>query len=260
MESLKKLIDILALMRGPEQGDAWSRKQNWSTLAPQTLEEIYELIEAIEQQEPTHLKQELADILYHLLFYCQLAQENNWFNINDVAQEMLDKLEQRMPPVGLRKQLNAEEINDYWQKQKQKSPSQQSLLSSVNKHLPATIYGQKLQDKAATVGFDWNDINQVMSKLTEETAELQHEIISNQSHDKIVEELGDVFFVCVNLARHLKVSAEVVLRKANDKFLTRFNYIEKQAKIAGKDLKDMSLPEMEALWQQAKHLTAGEAS
>lgn len=250
---LEQAQAVIALVKHFRQTCPWTRSQTFKSLAPQTLEEAYELVDAIEQNNIEELKSELGDVFYHTVLYCAMAEEQGWFSFEDIAADTLAKHEQRMPPEELRANLDPEGVNTYWNHQKMKQLSEQeSVLSGVAKTIPALMRAIKLQNRAAKVGFDWPHISMVVDKLHEELCELQEAYHTQESPSRIEEEYGDLLFVIANLGRHLQVDPELALRRANEKFTERFHYIEKQARRRNKALTDLSLEEMDAYWEEAK--------
>lgn len=257
MESLMKLLEIMSLLRDPETGCPWDREQDFNSIAPYTLEEAYEVVDAIDRNDKEHLCSELGDLLFQVVFHAQMASEMDWFGFDDVVESINHKLIERHPHVfGDEKITNAREQSQKWeagklQKRRQEDAST-ALLANINLNLPALARALKLQKRAATVGFDWRDIHGVETKLVEEIQELLAAISGGGNKTKIEEEMGDLLFSCVNLARHLGVDAESALRKTNIKFEKRFFYIEQELARQNKSLEQASLEEMEKLWQEAK--------
>lgn len=252
-KSLNELIELMNALRNSAEGCPWTKEQTFESLAPQTLEEAYELVEAIEQKNAMEIKNELADVLYHVIFYAQLAQEQKLFSLEDIAQTMLDKHQHRLPDSQTRQMLSAEEVNQYWEQRKtQARQNQTSILSGVSEKLPGLTRAVKLQNRAARVGFDWPDVSLVFAKISEEIAELQHEIDTGSAKEKIEDEFGDLLFCCANLGRHLKLDPETALRKTARKFINRFQYIEQALIQQNKKIAETPLEELEQLWQQAK--------
>jgi len=258
----------MAALRNPKSGCPWDIKQTFKTIIPYTLEEAYEVADAIENGDMQELKSELGDLLFQVVFYAQMAKEQGDFNFDDVVNAVSEKLVSRHPHVFANvdcqdeaqlneTQLNETQLNEAWEKSKANERNQQSekkqalILDGVAKSLPALKRAQKLQKRAAREGFDWPTIEPVLAKLEEEIQELR-EAMQQNDQPHIVEETGDVLFSCVNLARHLNVDAEESLRACNQKFEQRFGYIEKNLSLQQKDFKDCSLDELEALWQSAK--------
>lgn len=255
--AIELLITYLHELRQQPPGCAWTRAQDTRSLAPQTLEECYELVEAIEHNDWQAIKSELGDLLYHVIFYAQIAEEAEQFTIYDIAADSLHKHHQRLPSNQEREQLDAEGVNSAWQKNKIKAWARQhSILEDISSHLPAINHAHKLQSRAASVGFDWPDSRSVMEKLHEELDELHYEITqvdtSQHSAERLQDELGDVLFTTINLARHLKVDAEMALRHANQKFARRFRQLEKKFPHSIDKLVECSLEELEGYWNDAK--------
>lgn len=255
---MKKLLDIMAALRNPESGCPWDIKQTFKSIVPYTLEEAYEVADAIENGDMHELKSELGDLLFQVVFYAQMAEEQGDFDFNDVVDAVSDKLVNRHPHVFAGVDCKDEKsLHDAWEKTKSKernllaNTKRASILDGVAKALPALKRAQKLQDRAARTGFDWPDIEPVFEKLDEEITELRV-AIKDKDRPAMFEETGDVLFSCVNLARHLEVDAEESLRGCNQKFETRFGYIESLLNKSGKSFQSCSLKELEALWQEAK--------
>lgn len=251
MQNIKKLITLLQSLRSEEKGCPWTRAQDATTLLPLTIEEVYELAEAVDSGEPDAIKYELADLLYHVLFYCQMAEESKQFSLEEVAETMIAKQEARRPPSSEYNNFDEASMNLYWQAQKHKKLSDQSYLASIPKHQPPVNIAMRLQTKASEVGFDWPNETTVLEKVNEELNELS-EAIQTNDHKSQQEELGDLMFVLINLARHLKIDPETALRQANQKFRQRFDFIEKQLKVVEKNLFEATTEEMEVLWEEAK--------
>lgn len=253
------------MLRDEDHGCPWDRKQTFRTIAPHTLEEVYEVIDTIEREDYPHLANELGDLLFQIVFYAQLGKEAGYFDFDDIVREIGTKLLNRHPHVfpeatlesfGNAGKLTSPEIESNWEKLKQaerraKQGEGASVLDDIPRSFPALTRAGKIQKRAATVGFDWPDHGGVLEKMTEELQELQ-EAIDENSRDRIEEELGDMFFTLVNLSRHFKIDPEACLRKAGDKFEKRFRQVEESAAREGKRLDDMTLDELERLWQQSK--------
>lgn len=231
----------------------WDRKQTIHTLRQQTIEETYELADAIDKENWQHLKEELGDLLLHIVFYSKIGSEKGEFNFNDVIEGVCNKLVSRHPHIYSSVQVdNEEQVKQNWEKLKLKE-GKRSILSGVPTGLPAVMKAMRLQDKTKQVGFEWDHIDQVKEKVDEEISEL-YEAVGNGEQNKIEEEFGDVLFALVNYARFAKVDPEAALDKTNNKFIRRFQYIESMAAEQGKLLHDMTLGEMDALWNKAKEL------
>ena len=267
----------MARLRAPG-GCPWDREQTFDTIKRYTLEETYEVLEAIDNRDWPELTSELGDLLLQVLFYAEMAQEDGRFSIDDVLDALSQKLVSRHPHVfGDVKAEDANQVLKNWEalKTEEKKKKQQqsggthseTLLGGVSSKMPALMEAQKISSKAAHVGFDWPEIEGLFDKLTEETQELQANIkelptqalkagkssqIPEDLHSRIEDEVGDLFFVLVNIARYLSVDPESALRKTNRKFRRRFGWLEEQLQKRGKKPEEASLEEMEALWQQAK--------
>lgn len=248
------LVDVMARLRAPDGGCPWDLEQNFRTIAPYTIEEAYEVADAIEREDMAALKDELGDLLFQAVFHGRMAEEAGLFNFADVAQSIADKMIRRHPHVfGDADMRDADEQTTAWEDQKAEeraAKGQASLLDDVPVGLPGMTRAVKLQKRAARVGFDWKQAKDVLSKISEETSELA-EAMDTKDPDKIEDEFGDLLFVLANLSRHLKIDPEAALRRTNEKFIRRFRYIEEKL---GDRLDDASLDEMEALWTEAKAL------
>ncbi|RYD54656.1 MAG: nucleoside triphosphate pyrophosphohydrolase [Sphingobacteriales bacterium] len=246
--SIERLIRIMDELRVQ---CPWDRKQTIQTLRQQTIEEVYELADAITDEDWKGLKEELGDLLLHIVFYSKIGAEQEQFTLSDVIEGVCNKLVGRHPHIYSSVQVdNEEQVKQNWEQIKMKE-GKESVLSGVPKALPAIIKASRLQDKTKQVGFEWDHIDQVKEKVDEEIQEL-YEAVEEGKQEKIEEEFGDVLFALVNYARFAKVDPEQALEKTNKKFMRRFRYIEQHAKEAGKSLHHMSLEEMDALWNQAK--------
>jgi len=250
---LKALDRLLTIMDELREQCPWDRKQTMQTLRHLTIEETYELGDAILDEDLDEVKKELGDLLLHIFFYAKIGSETQSFDIADVANVISDKLINRHPHIyGDVEVTGAEEVKQNWEAIKLKE-GKKSVLEGVPNSLPALVKANRIQDKVAGVGFDWEKPEQVFEKLKEELAELQHEVALGEE-DRIEAEFGDVLFSMVNYARFLDVNPENALERTNKKFIKRFKYLESKAKDAGKSLKDMTLSEMDVYWEQAKGL------
>lgn len=248
LEAFERLLNIMDDLRAK---CPWDKKQTMQSLRHLTIEETYELGDAILNEDLQEVKKELGDLLLHIVFYAKIGSETNAFDIADVANSVCDKLIERHPHIyGDVKVENEEDVKRNWEKIKLKEGNK-SVLGGVPKSLPALVKATRIQDKAAGVGFDWNHIDQVFAKVKEEIEEL-HAEVKAQDSSHIEEEFGDVLFSLINYARFLKVNPEDALERTNKKFIQRFQYLEQKASEKGKALKDMTLNEMEAYWQEAK--------
>ncbi|MGP1478420.1 MAG: nucleoside triphosphate pyrophosphohydrolase [Capnocytophaga sp.] len=252
LEAFERLLNIMDDLRAK---CPWDKKQTMQSLRHLTIEETYELGDAILNEDLQEVKKELGDLLLHIVFYAKIGSETNAFDIADVANSVCDKLIERHPHIyGDVKVENEEDVKRNWEKIKLKEGNK-SVLGGVPKSLPALVKATRIQDKAAGVGFDWNHIDQVFAKVKEEIEELHAEVKAEDS-SHIEEEFGDVLFSLINYARFLKVNPEDALERTNKKFIQRFQYLEQKASEEGKALKDMTLNEMEAYWQEAKRFFA----
>ena len=248
LDSLERLLDIMDDLRDK---CPWDKKQTFESLIHLTIEETYELGDAILKRDLTEIKNELGDLLLHIFFYSKLGSEEKAFDIADVANEISEKLIYRHPHIyGNVKVKDDEEVKKNWESLKL-SEGKKSVLEGVPNGLPALIKAQRMQEKAAGVGFDWNTKNQVWSKFQEELNELDEAIESN-SFSEIEAEFGDVLFSLINYARFLKINPESALERTNQKFIQRFKFIESEAKKNGTIITELSLEEMENFWEKAK--------
>ena len=249
---LKAFDRLLTIMDELRENCPWDKKQTMETLRHLTIEETYELGDAILDNDLQEVKKELGDVLLHIVFYAKIGSETNDFDIADVCNDICEKLISRHPHIyGDVKVADEEEVKRNWENLKLKE-GKQSVLEGVPKSLPALVKASRIQDKVAGVGFDWEVPQQVFEKLQEELGELQHEINEN-NQEKIEAEFGDVLFSMINYARFLKVNPENALERTNKKFIKRFQYLESKAKEMDKSLKDMTLAEMDVFWNEAKN-------
>jgi tetrapyrrole methylase family protein/MazG family protein len=250
----RKLVDLMAALRGPE-GCPWDRKQTPGSLKPFLVEECYEVIDALDEGNPDKVKEELGDLLFQILFHARIAQEQGHFSIDDVITAIHEKMTRRHPHVfGDEKLATDKEVLANWEEIKKKEKGHEdrkSILEGVPKQLPSLLRAHRLQERAARVGFDWNHLNEALPKLDEEIAEFKQSL-KEEDAGKIEEELGDLFFTLVNISRFLGVNPDEALRKTISKFIHRFRHIEEHAENAGRSLNDMTIDEMETLWQEAK--------
>jgi len=248
LAALGRLLDIMDDLR---VGCPWDKKQTNDSLRHLTIEEVYELADAILENDTENIKKELGDLLLHIVFYAKIGSETGDFDIADVANAISEKLIYRHPHIyGDVKVKDEKEVKENWEKLKLKE-GKKSVLEGVPKSLPAMVKAMRIQEKAKGVGFDWDNADQVWEKVQEELAEFKAEVDKNDK-DKMTEEFGDVLFSLINYARFLDINPETALEKTNKKFIKRFQYLEEKAKKEGKDLKNMSLNEMEAYWNEAK--------
>ena len=254
-EKFQKLVDIMSRLRAPG-GCPWDRQQTFGTIKPYLLEETYEVLDAIDARDWEELPAELGDLMLQAVFFSQMASEQKLFRIEDALDAINEKLVRRHPHVFGDQTAETEgDVRKIWSvvkaEEKKKKGDETGLLASVPRALPALIEAQQLTSRAAQSGFDWENAEQVIGKLHEEIEEF-HEARRGASREELEEELGDILFVLVNLARFVSVDPEQALRKTNAKFRARFGYIERKLAERGKSLADASLEEMEELWQEAK--------
>ena len=271
-KSFDDLVQLMAKLRAPD-GCPWDRKQTHESLKPYLVEEAYEVLEAIDHTDITRLREELGDVLLQVIFHAQIGTEEEKFSIEDIIHALAEKLVRRHPHVfgtadQKQESLNAEDVKVRWEQIKRNEREEKgqgsSALEGVPKTLPALLRAYQVQARAARVGFDWPDLAAVLDKLEEELQEFRDAMaastaaapaISNQAQQHVESELGDVFFTMVNIARFLKINPEEALRKTINRFIDRFQYIEAQAALAGRSHQDMTLEEMDVLWNQAKRRT-----
>ena len=248
----EELVNIVSRLRAPD-GCPWDREQTNQTLLPYFVEEVYEAIESIDDGDWDLVKEELGDILLHIVFQASIAEDEKNFQIIDSLDNINKKLINRHPHVfGDAKAEAAFHAKQNWEAEKHKEKGRESRLDGVPNSLPSLIRAQRLQQKASYAGFDWEKIEQVWGKVNEEIIELKEaEISGNNQH--IEEEIGDLLFAIVNLSRHLNISSEDALRKTNQKFIRRFKKVEEGIKAKGKKLNEASLEEMDSIWNEAKH-------
>ncbi|MBF0752251.1 MULTISPECIES: nucleoside triphosphate pyrophosphohydrolase [unclassified Pasteurella] len=255
--SIQDFIKLIAQLRHPDKGCPWDLKQNYDSMIPCLTEETYEVIEAIQNKDIANLREELGDLLLQVVFFSQLATEDNYFTFDDVLNDVAEKIIRRHPHVFANVTVeNEEEALARWNSIKalEKSKKQtQSILDNVPSAFPALMRAQRLQKQCAKIGFDWSEIGPVLAKVEEELQEVKEELNKNpQNIERIEDEVGDLFFATVNLSRHLKCNAEESLRKANLKFERRFRKIEQKVKAEGEKLESLSLIEMDILWDEVK--------
>ncbi len=253
LEAFERLLNIMDELR---EKCPWDKKQTIESIRHLTIEETYELSDAILKNDNNEIKKELGDILLHIVFYARIASETNQFNIADVINSVCDKLIYRHPHIyGDVKVNNEEDVKQNWEKLKQKEKGgNKTVLSGVPNSMPALLKAYRIQEKARAVGFDWEEPHQVFDKVKEEVNELEKEIFDKSPIEKIENEFGDVLFSLINYARFLNVNPEDALEKTNKKFIKRFTYMEQKIKDQGKQLSDCSLAEMDVFWNEAKKL------
>jgi ATP diphosphatase len=273
LTAIDRLIAIMTMLRDKQHGCPWDLEQTIKSLLPYTLEEVYEVADAIENNDLVELEDELGDLLFQVIFYAQIAKEQGAFDFQDIATAISDKLVRRHPHVfpagdieqfGIPQDISAQQVVVNWEaikeierEEKRKKggsaavEKNESILDDVPRALPAMERARKLQKRAAQVGFDWAEIAPVLNKLKEEVAEFE-EALASGDHERMSDELGDVLFATINLARHSKIEPEVALRSTNRRFELRFKWIEVALSKQGKVFKDANLEELDALWNQAK--------
>lgn len=258
--SMQQLVEIMAQLRDPESGCPWDKEQTMETIVPYTIEEVYEVADSIEKGDMPELCDELGDLLFQVVFYAQIASERGEFDFQDVTQSICKKMLRRHPHVFADAEVaDTEEQTRRWEQLKAEERQEKAgsdparQLDGVARALPALIRAEKLQKRAAKVGFDWSDKREVLAKVREELTELEAELSgSEENPSRVAEEMGDLLFSCVNLSRHLGLQAETLLREANDKFQKRFNSIEELLAGEDKPLKNAGLEELEEKWSLVK--------
>lgn len=257
MNKITDLLTIMKQLRNPKGGCQWDLEQDFASVAPYTIEEAYEVADAIDSGDMEGLRDELGDLLFQVVFHAQMACEKNYFTFQDVVDGICEKMTRRHPHVfGDVAYRDAGQQTEAWEAQKAEERREKnhksSILDDMTSALPALTRAVKLQSRVARVGFDWPETSQVIDKLNEEMAELSAELAQEDNQDKIEEEFGDMMFVYANLARHLKIDPESALRRANHKFERRFRALEQMAIARGDALEDMSLQDMDSLWERVK--------
>src|SRR6266516_2055933 len=262
-EKFERLVEIMDTLRGPN-GCPWDKQQDFNSLKPMLVEEVYEVLEAVDNSDFEGMSEELGDLLLHIVFHAYLGKESGHFDINTVIDKISEKLVRRHPHVfGEESASTADEVIRNWeaikaqekaQKFKSRTPDQRSLLEGIPSKLPAIHEAHQISSRAARVGFDWPDIEGVFDKLQEEIREVRDAIAGPEDsrQSRLEDEIGDLLFVMVNIARFLKIDSESALKRANRKFKVRFQHMERELARQGKTLEQTNLDEMEALWQKAK--------
>ena len=251
LSAFERLLDIMDELR---EQCPWDNKQTFESLRHLTIEETYELGDAILDNDLQEIKKELGDLLLHIVFYAKIGSEQNTFDIGDVANEICEKLINRHPHIyGDTKVDGADQVIKNWESIKLKE-GRNSVLEGVPKSLPALVKAFRIQEKVAGVGFEWDNAKDVLDKVKEEITEFNQEV-EDQNHDKMEDEFGDVIFSLINYARYLKINPESALERTNKKFIKRFKYIEESAKNEGKVINELTLNQMEAFWNKAKNIT-----
>ena len=266
--NIDRLLDVMARLRNPDGGCPWDLEQTYRSIAPHTIEEAYEVADAIEKDDKVALREELGDLLFQVVYYSQMAREEGLFDFDEVAGVITDKMIRRHPHVfGPEEVKSSDQQTSRWEDHKAAERAAKaaeegrapSALEGVIAGLPALTRALKLQNRAARVGFDWTDARDILDKIEEEVQELRAEMDAGSAQERVADELGDLLFALVNLARRLKVEPETALRGTNAKFERRFHRIEALLSEQGRKPQDATLDEMEALWQQAKREERGES-
>lgn len=249
IEEFKRLVEIMHRLR---KECPWDRKQTPQSLRQYILEEAHETVEAIDDSDWTELKKELGDLLLQIVFQAEIAREENRFSLEEIINHINEKLIRRHPHVfGDTRVKNAEQVKENWEQIKVKQENRKSLLEGVPRQLSALLRAQRLQDKAAQVGFDWEDVAGIFEKIEEELGELS-DAIQDKNPEEMEDEMGDLLFSLVNLSRHQQINAEDALRRTINKFVSRFQYIENKLQMQNKSVDKSSLEEMDKLWEEAK--------
>ena len=249
-DSLIKIMDEL------REKCPWDKVQTLKSLRGKTIEEVYELSEAIIKDDNTNIEEELGDLLLHIIFYAKIGSERKKFNINSIINKLIIKLKNRHPHIYGKLKINTiKEVEENWEKIKTKEKNQDSILSNISKSLPALTKSMRIQEKVRAVGFDWDNKKQVMEKFDEEIIEMKKEIRKKNNRKKIMEEIGDVFFSLINYSRFIGIEPEEALENTNSKFIKRFKHLENAIKKEGKNLMKMNLQEMDKYWDKAKKET-----
>lgn len=255
--ALQRLLTIMKTLRDPQTGCPWDRKQTFATIAPYTLEETYEVLDAIQREDYADLRDELGDLLFQVVFYAQMGSERGLFDFDQVCNAISDKLERRHPHIfATELQIGSDEALSKWEQTKSKERADKALFSALDdipQTLPALMKAHKIQKRCAAVGFDWDTLGPVLGKVYEEIDEVMHEATQAVvDEEKLGEEIGDLLFATVNLSRHLGHKAEDALQAANRKFERRFRRVEELVAQAGMTMNDATLEQMEVFWQQVK--------
>lgn len=254
-EEINNLLQTFKKLRDPLQGCPWDKEQDFKSIASCSIEEAYEVADAIEREDFNDLKEELGDLFFQIIFHSGMAEEKKLFNFEEVVKELNDKLIRRHPHVFDKKQeMSASESLEIWEKEKKKEREKKNLISlmdDIPKNLPSLTRAKKIQKRAKSVGFDWQNENDVIRKIDEEIDELKRAKVSQKKED-ISEEIGDLFFTLVNLSRHYNLEPEDIIRKANLKFEKRFRKMEDEANKTKVNLEDLEINELETLWQKIK--------
>ncbi len=249
----EKLVEIMAILRGPS-GCPWDKEQTYKSLTPHLIEESYEVLDAVDRQDFDHLREELGDLLLQIVFYAQMASEEEKFDVNDVIGDIVEKLKRRHPHIFADEIVsNSNDVLKSWERIKKEEKGNSSCFAETLSVFPSLIYASKLQTKASRLGFDWPFVEDIFDKLDEEVGEFREEY---REGGNIEEEIGDILFTIVNIARRLSIDSEIALRKVANKFHERFNFMERKAEEKGLDFETLSLEDKDKLWEEAKGLMA----
>ena len=262
------LLEIMEALRDPDSGCPWDIEQTFKSISAYTIEEAYEVVDAIERGDMHDLKDELGDLLFQVVFHAQMAREQGEFCFEDVVNAISDKLIRRHPHVfGEEEVKDRQALDEAWEKHKKyerrakQAHPHKSVLDGIASTMPALRWSSKLQKRASHHGFDWDDVAPVLDKLQEEIEELKHEIGRQNNQDRVADEMGDILFACVNLSRHIDVNPEQALRDSNLKFISRFTVVEQLLRDDGRLMDDCSVEELEDYWEKAKaYLAANNAN
>ena len=250
-KSFVRLINLMRKLRSP-QGCPWDRMQTHRSLLPYLLEEAYEVLDSVEKKDDLKFKEELGDLLLQIIFHSEIAREENRFDINEVMDNLKDKLVQRHPHIfGKKRRLSSTQVIKNWEHIKLATSDNKSVLSGIPKTFPALLKAYRVGEKVSRYGFDWQSREDILPKMREELKEFE-KAYRSKNKKKIEEELGDILFTLVNLSRHMKINPEFALRKTVQKFIRRFNYIEKELSRRNKSLGKTSLKELDFLWEKSK--------
>ncbi|MES1191850.1 MAG: nucleoside triphosphate pyrophosphohydrolase [Steroidobacter sp.] len=256
--NLQRLLDIMATLRDPAKGCPWDKEQTFATIAPYTLEEAYEVADAIARNDMNALKDELGDLLFQVVFHSQMAAEQGAFNFDDVAGAICDKMQRRHPHVFGDEQIaSATAQTIAWEEHKRRERGDgghSSVLDNIPLALPALTRAAKLGKRAATIGFEWPDVQGALDKMSEELREVQQAVSNHAAEDELTDELGDVLFCVVNVCRHLHIDPEAALRSVNNKFERRFRHVEARMKENHQQPKQTPLAVMDSYWDEAKEM------
>lgn len=245
-ENLKSIIEEL------REKCPWDKKQTIKSLRALTIEEVYELSDAIISEDNMNIEEELGDVLLHIIFYSQIGKEKKLFSIDSVIDKLITKLKERHPHVyGDRNVISPEEVEENWEIIKKKKKNSNKTLGNISKNIPPIVKAMRIQEKVRSVGFDWEEVDQVLNKIHEELSELKNEI-ENKNFKKIKGEVGDLLFSIINYSRFIGIDPEEALEKTNIKFVNRFNFMENQILKEGKVFKNMNLKEMDEYWEMSK--------